>query len=523
MRSGRSSRTPSVRKASAHAKRDRVVLERLGVRVTGLRLRRAHRVLPPRSRAAAPTRSRTWPWSTSASVAPPARTGSRRPTRRRSPPAQAAGAEAELVRRLDRADDGEARRRRGSSPIYESMEMPLVEVLADLERAGVKVDTAPSRDDEPGHGSAAREPHEGDPHAREGRVQHQLPAAAARGALRPAGAGRAGRRRPRRRPPPRRRTCSRSWPSCTSCRGRSWSTAAIQKLKSTYVDALPEMVNPETGRIHATFNQTVAATGRLSATDPNLQNIPIRTPEGRRIREAFVAEPGHLLLSADYSQIELRVLAHLSGDPTLIDTFRRGEDVHDRTSREIFGPLSAVPPAEQRRISKMVNYALLYGKTAFTLAKDIGVSRKEAETLHRGLLRPLPEGPRLHRRDDREGARDRPRADAPRAAATTPRSPREELPGAHGGRAAGHEHAGPGLGRRPHQAGHDRPAPGAPPRGRCALASSSRSTTSCCSRCRRRRRREARALVTEVMEGALKLDVPLVADARLGKSWAEVH
>ena len=122
----------------------------------------------------------------------------------------------------------------------------------------------------------------------------------------------------------------------------------------------------------------MAATGRLSATEPNLQNIPIRTPEGRRIREAFVAEPGHLLLSADYSQIELRVLAHLSGDPTLIDTFRKGEDVHDRTSREIFGPLSPIPTDEQRRISKMVNYALLYGKTAFTLAKDIGVSRSEA-------------------------------------------------------------------------------------------------------------------------------------------------
>ena len=97
---------------------------------------------------------------------------------------------------------------------------------------------------------------------------------------------------------------------------------SVQKLKSTYVDALPELVHPETGRIHATFNQTVAATGRLSSTDPNLQNIPIRTAEGRRIRQAFVAEPGHLLLSADYTQIELRVLAHLSRDPTLIDTFR---------------------------------------------------------------------------------------------------------------------------------------------------------------------------------------------------------
>ena len=110
---------------------------------------------------------------------------------------------------------------------------------------------------------------------------------------------------------------------------------AIQKLKSTYVDSLPLLIDPRTGRIHASFNQTVAATGRLSMSDPNLQNVPIRTPEGRRIREAFVAEPGHVLLSADYSQIELRVLAHLSKDETLIDTFHRGEDVHDATSGRV--------------------------------------------------------------------------------------------------------------------------------------------------------------------------------------------
>ena len=153
----------------------------------------------------------------------------------------------------------------------------------------------------------------------------------------------------------------------------------ITKLRSTYVDALPEMINPRTGRIHASFRQNIAATGRLSSTDPNLQNIPIRTALGRRVREAFIAPPGHLLLSADYSQIELRILAHLSQDPTLIETFRRGEDVHDRTSREIFGPFSPLPRDEQRRRSKMVNYALLYGKTAFTLARDIGISRKEAD------------------------------------------------------------------------------------------------------------------------------------------------
>lgn len=164
----------------------------------------------------------------------------------------------------------------------------------------------------------------------------------------------------------------------------------ITKLRSTYVDALPELINARTGRIHASFRQNVAATGRLSSTDPNLQNIPIRTALGRRVREAFVAPPGHLLLSADYSQIELRILAHLSEDPTLIETFRRGEDVHDRTSLEIFGPFSPLEKDEQRRRSKMVNYALLYGKTAFTLAKDIGISRKEADAFIRAYFDRYP-------------------------------------------------------------------------------------------------------------------------------------
>jgi DNA polymerase-1 len=165
----------------------------------------------------------------------------------------------------------------------------------------------------------------------------------------------------------------------------------ITKLKSTYVDALPEMINPRTGRIHASFRQNVAATGRLSATDPNLQNIPIRTALGRRVREAFIAPAGHLLLSADYSQIELRILAHLSDDAILIDTFRKGEDVHDRTSLEIFGPFTTLPKDEQRRRSKMVNYALLYGKTAFTLAQDIGISRKEAEAFIQAYFARYPQ------------------------------------------------------------------------------------------------------------------------------------
>jgi DNA polymerase I len=154
---------------------------------------------------------------------------------------------------------------------------------------------------------------------------------------------------------------------------------ALAKLKGTYIDALPQLVNPETGRVHTSFNQAVAATGRLSSSDPNLQNIPIRTDIGREIRRAFIAEPGYRLVSADYSQIELRVLAHLSADETLIAAFARGEDIHDRTAAKVFGDNSGLSSHELRRRAKIINYALLYGKTAFTLAKDIGVAQEAAQ------------------------------------------------------------------------------------------------------------------------------------------------
>ena len=153
----------------------------------------------------------------------------------------------------------------------------------------------------------------------------------------------------------------------------------LHKLKSTYIDALPQLVHPATGRVHTSFNQAVAATGRLSSSDPNLQNIPIRTELGRQIRRAFVAAPGHVLISADYSQIELRVLAHLADEDALIEAFRSGEDIHDRTARKVFGPASGLDKHELRRRAKIVNYALLYGKTAFTLAKDIGVTKEAAQ------------------------------------------------------------------------------------------------------------------------------------------------
>lgn len=152
----------------------------------------------------------------------------------------------------------------------------------------------------------------------------------------------------------------------------------VAKLKSTYVDPLPELVAPGTGRLHTRLHQAVAATGRLSSTDPNLQNIPVRSDLGRQVRKAFVAAPGKRLLSADYSQIELRILAHLSGDPVLIEAFRSGEDIHARTANEVFGDFG-LSPAEARRRAKIVNFSVIYGKTAFTLAKEIGVSTGEAK------------------------------------------------------------------------------------------------------------------------------------------------
>jgi len=152
----------------------------------------------------------------------------------------------------------------------------------------------------------------------------------------------------------------------------------ISKLKSTYVDALPKLIHPETGRLHTSFSQTTAATGRLSSSDPNLQNIPIRTELGREIRAAFVAEKGKILLSADYSQIELRVMAHFSGDPVLIAAFRNGEDIHARTAQEVFGVGPMTQTAEHRRAAKAINFGIIYGLSAFGLAQQLGIGQKEA-------------------------------------------------------------------------------------------------------------------------------------------------
>jgi DNA polymerase-1 len=154
---------------------------------------------------------------------------------------------------------------------------------------------------------------------------------------------------------------------------------SLAKLKGTYTDKLPKMVNPATGRVHTSYSQAVAVTGRLASSDPNLQNIPIRTPEGRRIRTAFVAPPGHRLVSADYSQIELRIMAHLSQDNGLLGAFARGEDVHRATAAEVFGITPLEVTNEQRRAAKAINFGLIYGMSAFGLAKQIDVDRTAAQ------------------------------------------------------------------------------------------------------------------------------------------------
>jgi DNA polymerase-1 len=150
------------------------------------------------------------------------------------------------------------------------------------------------------------------------------------------------------------------------------------KLKSTYVDSLPKLIHPLTGRLHTSFNQTGTATGRLSSSDPNLQNIPIRTELGREIRAAFVAEPEKIMLAADYSQVELRIMAHFSKDAVLVEAFRNGEDIHARTAQEVFGVGPMAQTGEHRRAAKAINFGIIYGLSPFGLAQQLGIEQREA-------------------------------------------------------------------------------------------------------------------------------------------------
>jgi len=153
----------------------------------------------------------------------------------------------------------------------------------------------------------------------------------------------------------------------------------LAKLKSTYVDALPAYVNPTTGRVHTDFNQIGAATGRVSSQDPNLQNIPVRTPRGEAIRRAFVAPPGAMLLTADYSQIELRLLAHLSGDPAFVEAFEQGGDIHRQTAAIIFGVAQDQVTPEMRARAKTINFGTIYGQGAFALSRQLGITQDDAK------------------------------------------------------------------------------------------------------------------------------------------------
>jgi DNA polymerase-1 len=177
----------------------------------------------------------------------------------------------------------------------------------------------------------------------------------------------------------------------------------MSKLKSTYADALPQLINPETGRIHTSYNQTVASTGRLSSSEPNLQNIPARGPWGTRFRRAFIPDKGHILLAADYSQVELRVLAHLSRDPTLVETFLADRDVHEETARLVFGEAAG---EDARRRAKIINFSVIYGTSAFSLARELGTSSAEAQKF---IDRYFAERPKVREYLDRvvEEARER--------------------------------------------------------------------------------------------------------------------
>lgn len=433
---------------------------------------------------------------------------------------EAAAGEAEVLLRLEPPVLARLREE-GLEPVFRELELPLSEILAEMERTGVKVDvgllSAMSKEMETRVEALTREVH-----ALAGGAFNLNSPPQLRQVLFERLKLKAGRKTAKT------KAASTSEDVLEELAGeheicrKILDYRAVQKLKSTYVDALPGLVNPGTGRIHASLNQTVAATGRISSSDPNLQNIPVRTPEGRRIREAFVAERGHLLLSADYSQIELRVLAHLSKDATLVETFRRGEDVHDRTAREIFGALSPVPVDEQRRVSKMVNYALLYGKTAFTLAKDLGVSRTEAQRFIDAYFARYP-GVRDFLDDTIARAREA-------GTVRTLLGRLRRLPDL--------------LSKNPQmRAEAERQAVNTPVQGSAADLIK-RAMIDLRAKLRERRMASrlvlqihdellldvpedeaeaARDLVRAVMEGALRLDVPLVAEARLGRNWAEVH
>lgn len=287
--------------------------------------------------------------------------------------------------------------------LYETVEIPLLSVLSTIERNGVKVDAT----------MLARQSKELD--ARMHKVMLEAYAAAGQefNLASPKQLGeilytKLGLTAPRKTPKGQPSTAEDVLEDLAA-QGHELPSLILEhrglaKLKSTYTDKLPEQINPRTGRVHTSYHQAVASTGRLSSTDPNLQNIPVRTEEGRRIRQAFIAEPGCKLLAADYSQIELRIMAHLSGDKGLLEAFASGKDVHRATAAEVFGTPLAQVSTEQRRAAKAINFGLIYGMSAFGLAKQLGVDRKDAQDYVNLYFARYP-GVKQYMDDTREQAR----------------------------------------------------------------------------------------------------------------------
>ena len=229
----------------------------------------------------------------------------------------------------------------------------------------------------------------------------------------------------------------------------------LAKLKSTYVDALPGYIHPDTGRIHTSFNQVGAATGRLSSADPNLQNIPVRTERGESIRRAFIAPPGCRLLVADYSQIELRLLAHFSGDPAFVEAFAQGGDIHRQTAAVIFGVPQDQVTGDMRSRAKTINFATIYGQGPFALSRQLGISQDEAKAFIRQYFERFAGVRAWLDRTVARGARARVRRDHLRPTPLHPRAQGQELQHPCIRRAHSDELPAPGVGRGPHQGRHD--------------------------------------------------------------------
>ncbi len=296
----------------------------------------------------------------------------------------------------------------------------------------------------------------------------------------------------------------------------------MAKLKSTYTDALPACINADTGRVHTSYRQAVASTGRLSSSDPNLQNIPVRTPEGRRIRQAFIAPPGSRILAADYSQIELRIMAHLSGDRGLKEAFASGEDIHRATAAEVFGVALKNVSDDERRSAKAINFGLIYGMSAFGLGRQLGIPRRDAQAYVDLYFNRYP-GVKKFMDDTRERARDR-------GYVETVFGRRLYLPEIKSRNAARRQYA-------------ERTAINAPMQGTAAdiikraMITLHRWLEESGARARMIMQvhdelvfevpenavAEVQAVVVEQMEAAAELSVPLKVDAGVGNNWDEAH